>query len=42
MKSEKADVVATAHTLDDQAETVVMKLLRGAWTEGIGGIAPSE
>ena len=40
MKSEKVDVVATAHTLDDQAETVVMKLLRGAWTEGIGGIAP--
>jgi tRNA(Ile)-lysidine synthase len=40
MKSGKADVVATAHTLDDQAETVVMKLLRGAWTEGIGGIAP--
>ncbi len=40
MKSEKADVVATAHTLDDQAETVMMKLLRGAWTEGIGGIAP--
>lgn len=36
----KADVVATAHTLDDQAETVMMKLLRGAWTEGIGGIAP--
>jgi tRNA(Ile)-lysidine synthase len=34
------DGVATAHTLDDQAETVVMKLLRGAWTEGIGGIAP--
>ena len=40
MKSGKADVVATAHTLDDQAETVVMKLLRGSWTEGIGGIAP--
>ncbi|HEV2579147.1 MAG TPA: tRNA lysidine(34) synthetase TilS [Acidobacteriaceae bacterium] len=35
------DVVATAHTLDDQAETVVMKLLRGAWTEGVGGIAPT-
>ncbi len=36
----RADVVATAHTLDDQAETVMMKLIRGAWTEGIGGIAP--
>jgi len=35
----EVDVVATAHTLDDQAETVVMKLLRGAWTEGLGGIS---
>jgi tRNA(Ile)-lysidine synthase len=40
IKSGKADLVATAHTRDDQAETVVMKLLRGAWTEGIAGIAP--
>jgi tRNA(Ile)-lysidine synthase len=40
MASGEVDAVATAHTLDDQAETVLAKFLRGTWTEGLAGIHP--
>lgn len=41
LASGDVDAVATAHTRDDQAETVLAKFLRGAWTEGLSGIHPA-
>ena len=38
-RTSKADCIALAHNLDDQAETVLMNLLRGAGRRGASGMA---
>ena len=36
----KADAIAIGHSLEDQAETFLLRLIRGAGTRGLGSIRP--
>lgn len=40
LESDTCDKIATAHTIDDQAETVLIRILRGTGTRGLAAIPP--
>ncbi len=42
LKSQQAQLIALGHNLDDNAETVLMRILRGTATSGLVGIKPKN
>lgn len=42
LQERRATKIATGHTVDDQAETVLMWMIRGSGTGGLGGIPPKR
>lgn len=42
MRKERCTLLATAHHLGDQAETILYRLLRGSGTAGLAGIYPAK
>jgi len=40
LREQRLNHIATAHTLDDQAETVILRIARGTGTRGLAGIYP--
>lgn len=40
MKNQKCNKIATAHNSNDNAETVIMNIIRGSGVSGLKGIEP--